>query len=318
MPTALEVIHTTAEQIGGYYPGTTTSGGTSSTLVCSALANSIRASTEFANWWVLIESGVCAGQMGQLTNAPLTVASGTLTTATTFTATIASGVSFSLYDGSRLPPLRDGRLPGLLQIVNQAAERWWIEDTISVSGVTGQIHYTVDTTTYPWLTDDTRIIEIQYPTTASDDVPRVMSRSLWSWVADGETKKLRFPGAPFKTGETFTLKVNRPGNSRIKQSGVWTDQATQTAGATGITDEYLVDARFLRLMARALAFAALAEMGAPGQTVAEWLAKAQDAERRAVSLKQTRGARDANDGVISPRMAVLGGRRAGAIWRSGY
>ncbi len=76
--------------------------------------------------------------------------------------------------------------------------------------------YTINATTYPWWTDDTRIIEIQLPVVNVDDRPTILPRESWQWVSDGETRKLRFPSKPFRTGQTFTVKVNRPGNSRLK------------------------------------------------------------------------------------------------------
>ena len=232
MPTALELIHTVAERIGRYDRRTTTSTGTTSTLVCSRYANTNLVASVFADHAVLIESGLCAGEMGRVAKQGLATTSGTLTTATTFTAAIASGVSFSLYSRDRLPPYRDADRPGLLEIANQAAMAVGFEDTISIAGVTDAEHYSMDLTTYPWITDDTRIIEIQEPVTAADDIPRVLPRTRWTWVSDGETRRLRFYGAPFRTGETFTVKVSRPGNSRlIKNAQARATLSTTTVGS---------------------------------------------------------------------------------------
>jgi hypothetical protein len=232
MPTALEYIYDCAARLGKFAGSlSTTSAGTTSTLICSTFDNSSLAATELGNFAVLIESGACAGQMGFVTPTGLDRSTGTITTADEFTTAIASGVVFSLYDGTRLPPLRKGLTPGLLQKANDALGGLWVEDTLTVAGVTSQIHYTVDTTTYPWFTDDTRIIEIQNPVTNSDHAPSVLPRSSWSWVSDGETRKLRFPGAPFNTGQDFTIKVNRPAKSRIRRNGL----ARATIGAGAVT-----------------------------------------------------------------------------------
>lgn len=230
MPTVLELIHSCAELAGRFEAQTTTSDAAdTSSMVCSKFLNSVLSASEFANFWVLMESGGCSGEMGLLTNSGLEPTTGELLTADTFSARVASGMQFSLYDSDRLPPFREGVRPGWFQIANQAAERVWFEDTLAFAGVSDQIHYTVDLTTYPWFTDDTRIIEIQYPTTATDDVPRVMSRDQWSWVSDGEVRKLRFPGKPFRAGETFTIKVNRPGNSKLKKNASLRAVLTSTA-----------------------------------------------------------------------------------------
>lgn len=309
MPQAIEYIHAAAQYAGKFGTFTTTSGGSTTTLICSTLTNSGLTSTGFGGFGVLIESGTCLGQMGFVTPTGFDKATGTLTVADAFTATIATSVSFSLYDTKWLPPLGKVDKPGWFDVLNEALALVWIEDTISTSGVTGQIHYTVDTTTHPWWTDDTRIIDIQNPVTNSDYVPSVLPRSAWSWVSDGETRKLRFPGAPFQTGESFTVKVNRPGNSRLKIGGSWADQTTQTAGLVAITDEAIPDVRFVRLLMLALACEHLAEMGAPGATVAEWLAKGAQWRERAVSMKRTRLPRDPSDGVIR-----LESVRAGVAW----
>lgn len=385
MPTALEYVRSTAEKIGRYGRHVTTSTGTTSTLVCSKFVNSVLSSSEYANFSVLIEDGACAGEVGMLTNSGLTNSTGTFTTADTFSSAIASGVTFSLYSVDRLPPVREGDRPGLLEICNQALERLWAEDTITIAGVSDQAHYTIDQAVYPWFTDDTRIIEIQQPVTDADDIPTPMPRSAWSWVSDGETRRLRFTGKPFSTGESFTIKVNRPANSRLRlnatgravlstttvgsitaitggyytsapavtisggggsgaaatavlavtpgpvtsytidsagtgytsvptvtvAAGAWSDQTSQTAGLVSITDEAIPDVRFVRAMMLALSFRALAEMGATGQTTAEWLTKASGWEQTAVKLKTSRMPRDASEGVIGGRgrYAAIGGRR---------
>ena len=147
MATALDYIHRTAEKIGRYGTFTTTSAGTTATLISSALINSSFDASEIANFAVLIESGGSSGQMGMVTPSGLAKATGTITVGDPFTDSIASGVTFSLYDGTRLPPLRKGLEPGLLQIANQSLERSRVEDSISIAGVTSQIHYSIDQVT---------------------------------------------------------------------------------------------------------------------------------------------------------------------------
>jgi hypothetical protein len=394
VPTLLEYIHSAAERAGRYDRRTTTSLGTTSTLVVSDYVNSMLAASKYARFGVLIEDGVCAGEVGTVSDAGLAKSTGTLTTGDAFSSAVASGVTFSLYDADRLLPFREGSKPSWTEIANQALDRQWVEDTLTIAGVTGQIHYTIDTDTYWWLTDDTRIIEVQYPTTNADDVPVCLPRSAWSWVSDGETRRLRFPGAPFQTGQSFTLKVNRPASSRLvlnasaravlstttvgsvvvgaggyysavptvtasggggsgatftavlsggtsgsitsvtvnnagsgytsvptltvtrdaSDSG-WADVTSQSGGLVTLADEALPDVKLLRPAMLALAFEALAEMGASGQTVAEWQAKAAAWAVRAAALKATRAPRDARDGVARLRpMASY----APAYGRRGY
>lgn len=390
MPTALEAIHSLGEKQGGYVTGVTTSAASDTqSIVCSTFVNTNLVASEFANYAALIETGACAGEMGFVTSGGLTRSTGTIATADAFSSAIQSGVTFSLYDRDRLPPLRELARPGLMQILNQVLQRFWIERTVSIAGVSGQIHYTVDPTLYPWWSDDLRIIAVQEPVTNSDYVPTVLPPEAWEWVSDGETRKLRFPGAPFTTGQTFTVKVNAPATSRLKLNarlranltstavssvtvmdggyytalptiapasgaatftavmaatpgpitsvtvgvgGVytagqppaltvtrnasdtgWADQSTQTAGMVTLTDECVPDVRFLRTMGMSLVYSALAEMAAPGQTVAEWLAKAKEWEAAAVGLRNGRAPRDRTSGVIRLRSSALGG--VPASWR---
>ena len=234
MPTALDYIHDSAFLAGEYDAGTSTSIGTTTTLVYDKLVNANLDATELADFALLLESGATSGEVGHVRRAGLAKATGTITVADAFTTLVASGVSFSLY--GLLPPYREGKKPGWLEFTNNSLARMWVEDTLSISGVTDRIHYTIDLAVYPSLTDDTRIIEIQRPVTDADDVPTVMSRNEWSWVSDGETRRLRFPGAPFKTGETFTIKVNRPGNSRLKKNAALRAVLT----GTGVTSVVVV------------------------------------------------------------------------------
>lgn len=242
MPTALEYIHAIAEELGEFAEGVTSSVGTTSTLVFDDYVNSNMQATGLAEYGVLIEDGACAGEVGWVTKAGLARATGTITTADTFSSAIASGVTFSLY--GRLPAARKGLQPGLLQIVNRVLRRTPVESTISIPGVTDQQHYTMDLSLYPWASDDTRIIDVQYPVTDAADIPRAMPRSMWDWVSDGETRRLRFHGAPFRTGETFTIKVYRPANSRLRLNATGRAAlSTTTVGSiTAITGGYYTSA----------------------------------------------------------------------------
>lgn len=228
MPTALENIHALARETVEFGTFVTTGTGDVDELVCSTLANDRFSSTEFANAWALIESGACAGQVASLKT--LTRTTGALSFYNDLTTAVASGVAFSVY--KLLPPIPDGSaIPSFLDIVNQTLPRVWAERTISFTGVTGQQYYTIDTASHPWWTDDSRIMWVQAPTSATNDWPRRLHPSRWEWDTDGETKRLYFHGAPANTGQTFTVKVYAPGNSRLILNA--TARATIATGAVG-------------------------------------------------------------------------------------
>ena len=229
------MLHALAEESGEYGSFTTTSAGTTSTLVCSKFVNTNLAATEFANMYVLVETGACAGQVGHIRGGGLTRSTGTLTTADDFTSLIESGVTFSLY--RLLPPVDgEGVLPSYLKIVNWSVKRIPTERTISFAGVTAQYYYTVSQVTYPWFTDTERIRWIEWPVTTVGDIPRRMRDEEWEWDSNGATKRLYFRSAPFQTGETFTVKVMAPGNSQLKRNASLRAVLTSTAISSVIVD----------------------------------------------------------------------------------
>jgi hypothetical protein len=105
----------------------------------------------------------------------------------------------------------------------------WIERNLNLAGVSGQKRYALDLATYPWLTDEDRIIEVRYPTSTSDDVTEPLDKADWWLEQDGQTRQLVIPSAPFNTGQTATLKCYAPANSLLKLNAV--ARATVVAGA---------------------------------------------------------------------------------------
>ena len=212
----------------------TTTLGTTTTLICASLVNSNLAASELEDAAVLIHDGALAGAQGYVaTGGGLDRSTGTVTVADAFTSAVASGVTFSIL--TRLAAYRDLMRPGYREEINQALRRMWAEDTeISMTGVSGQSRYTVDTDTYWWLTAPRWITDIFYPVTNSDDVPQRLADDAWDWRSQGETKQFVFRGEPFQTGETFVVRVRRPAQSRLKLRA--TAYATIGAGAvTAIT-----------------------------------------------------------------------------------
>jgi hypothetical protein len=369
MPTTLEYIHGIAQSglFGRSERLTTTSAGSTSTLVCASLVNSVLSATEYSTWWVLIEDGACAGEVGLLKNAPLSVASGTLSTATAFSSSIASGVTFSLFDRDRLPPVRH-------------------------AGKTGQLDIAVCATPYPWWTDRVRVISVSHPLVAADDLSVALNDADIDWDVNGETRQLVFRGAPFGTGDSFRIKVYRPANSRLKKNarlranltgtavtsvtvldggdyegtptiapssgaatftavltgtaltsvtvGVqgaytatfppalvvtrnasdtgWADQTTQTAGLVTLTDEALSDVEDVKTAFLWLAYRALAETGAPGQTQVEWLGKSSEWAGYTADLEHYGEPSNRRTNVARIRPVLVGGRRSLGYGRRGY
>lgn len=234
MATALDYIRDLGAETGEFDEGVTTSVGAADSLVCSRFVSTALVATQFASMHFLIESGALAGQVGHVQGGGLDRAAGAIAFANDLTSTIVSGVAWSSY--RLLSPLREEAEPTFLDIVNLSLRRLPVERTISFSGVTGQHYYEIDTDVHPWWTDDARILWVQYPTTTADEVPRQMPATGWEWDADGESYRLYFPDAPFQTGQTFTVKVMAPGNSRLKKNASLRAVLTSTAVSSVVVD----------------------------------------------------------------------------------
>lgn len=232
MTTFLDALHALAAETGEYAPFTTTSLGTTTTLICSQLVNSNLEATGLSTYSVLLETGNNAGEMRHVTPTGLAKSTGTITVSGGFTNAVASGVRGSLY--GRMPPLTQLTGPSYQKAFNFTLKRAWVEDTITLPGVTDQKHYTIDPSVYPWFTSEDRIIALYYARQNVDDELRLIPRNRWEWISDGSTRQILAKGAPWKTGENGLVQVYRPANSILKQSA--TAQAAIAAGAvTAIT-----------------------------------------------------------------------------------
>ncbi len=283
MPTFLQLLTALAQETGEYVGLTTTTLGTTTTLISSTLVNTNLEATELEDVSVLIESGNNAGEMRFVQRAGFAKSTGTITVADAFTNAVASAVTFSLY--VRMPALTRLSGPSYQKALNMVHRRASVEDHISITGVTDQKHYTIDTTTYPWWTTPDRIIAVYRPRVNADDVLCALGSNEWDWIWDGQTRQLVLPGAPWKTGETGIVKVYRPANSLLKQSGTWTDQSTQTAGLSALADESLMDVNDAVVLGSYFVYKQLHTLHHPGQETSEWVVKAREWARVAKDLK---------------------------------
>lgn len=283
MPTFLEALHALAAETGEFAPFVTTGLGTTTTLVCSALANSNLEATSLSTFAVLIEDGNNAGEMRWVTPTGLSRATGTITVSGAFTNAVASGVHVSLY--GRMAPLTQLTGPSYQKALNLTLKRAWAEDDISLTGVSNQKHYTIDQAVYPWFTSEDRIIAIYHTRQQADDRLRALARWQWEWVSDGSSRQIYVGGAPWKTGEVGTVKVYRPANSILKRSGVWTDQTSQDAGYVALADESLLDLNDQAIIGAYYVYKLLHVMHHPGQDTSEWATMARMAAASANGLR---------------------------------
>lgn len=280
----------------GYVPVTATSTSVSSTstieIIASALIDSTpNVSSRYSGAWIYgVTDGnpdTLAGVQRQLRQLPLDSSTGTLYVTRAFASAPASGSAWEMY--FRFPAIRDdasGR-DGYRELINEALRLMVEPDTISISGVTDQTHYTLNTSTYPWLREAGRIVNVKRPTPNANDLERIDAQS-WTLIRDGENFIIELP-SPYQTGDTFKLDVLRPANSYIRQSGTWTNQTSLTAGLSLDTDEALPTINDVVAVARELAFAEM-QRNTPEAEARFWAAKEADAGRAAAGLKFVRQA----------------------------
>ncbi len=202
--------------------GTTTATGATNTVVCSDFALSRGDQSGYESGWIYFTSGALAGQQRPIRRAGLDVSTGTFTVATDFTATTPSGAEFEVH--LRYPVKRAAGTPtiaGYLEMVNNACERLWTQDDIAVAAVDNQTRYLLDTTTYPFLAETERVLDV-IDQLDSDNIKNP-TRQIWRLDDDAEVPAL-YLTAPYNAASgSFYLRVARPANTRVKISGVWTE-----------------------------------------------------------------------------------------------
>lgn len=185
--------------------------------------------------WLYWSGGALLGEQRPIRRSGLDTSTGTITVATDFAATTPTGAEFEVH--TRYPVKRDdGSLlvAGYQELINDALARLWVQDDLAVSGVAGQTRYLLDVSTYPFLAETERILDVMDPL-GTDNVKRSTQQG-WSVNDDPEAPELIVSGG-FATGETFYLRVARPAWTRIKISGTWTEvsAASPNGGQLGVS-----------------------------------------------------------------------------------
>ena len=280
--------------MGGYvaFTATSTSGTATATreiISTTLIDDTLNTSSRYTGTWVYGAPGgssvVHLGVQRQIRLNGYDGTTGTLYTSSVFSAAPLTGHKWELY--YRIPAIKDvfsGR-DGYREIINEALRLMTVPDVINITGVTNQTKYTLDLTTYPWLREPGHIVNVKRPTPNTNDLERIDAQE-WHLIPDGEALILQLPSA-YASTDTFKLEVRRPANSRLKQSGTWTDQATLAAGLTLDADEAIPSINDVVAVARELCFYELASVG-PAAMTEFWEAKAQDAARSAATLKFVR------------------------------
>jgi hypothetical protein len=251
-----------AAELGGFGEFTTTGTGTTSTAVVASL-------TEMFLWQI---DGANALEQRYVANGGLDTTTGTIQVAPVMGSAIATSVN--LWVAGRVPFIKMGFREGIRECIARAHRKLWVEHEMDIIAVTGQAIYTFSRTTYWWMKRDS-ILEI-YDPNSDASVPLKETTKRWRYKQNGEFASIEFlDGAPWNTGETPKMKVQRPASSRFKVSGTWTDQAEETAGAlpmmTALASESLANLDEVKAGALAYAYAELAKW-TEGKESLEWRA----------------------------------------------
>ena len=138
---------------------------------------------------------------------------------------------------------------GLNEIIALALEQLPVVDLVEISGVTGQLEYSLSSLPWP-----IKRIEGVYDSRASAQDPRRRSMQRAELLLDAESPTLVLSHG-FTTGSTFWLKVTRGAHTRIKQAGTWGDSV---AGPVDDSDCVLYEPRTVVAQAKPIALRQLA------------------------------------------------------------
>lgn len=130
----------------------------------------------------------------------------------------------------KLPVLDQLGVIGLHSWINKALSLMAVSDRISIPGVTGQYRY--DLSAYPWLDDETQLIQAYSPETVTGQDPYPLPGG--SVLRIDASTPLLIVKTPTATGSTFYADFYRPRSSWIKVANVW---AESTVGLVNETDE---------------------------------------------------------------------------------
>lgn len=224
-------------ELGPFVVNTTTTAASDLlSFTCASLVSSNASSSHFQGGWAYLNAttGANLAACRKIASvAGFDPDAGACTVSRAFATTVTADMGFEI--SLKVPAITDDfGVKGVREYLNETMLAQPPIDLLPVSGVTAQSAYDV-TTTYPWLVRSDQILGIYFQNT-NDEIP-LPTAYTWEWVYDVDTPKLFIPAEPFTTGQTFHLKVRRPAQTWIQQTGgTW---MADTDGLQYDTDEAL-------------------------------------------------------------------------------
>ena len=292
-----------AKRVGPFSVLSTTSTASNvNSMTFSALVDSGASATSFGQGWFYVTSGTLTDEQRRAANSALNTTTGAISVTVSFGSIPGSGVEVE-YLG-RLPAKNDGfGVDGLNDCIAQALREYWFQDLVSMTGTTGTTAYSLSSYD-SWLKTVDRIIDVYGPAPNSGDLPTRYS-GRWNFRHDGEAPVLELPGAPYVTGDTFYLRVLRPGNSRLKQSGTWADNTDPMAEMTSDSDEFIPPPQDILQGGLLFAYRQLQEIGKGQTEISFWQRRADEQEKVWATVKRKFAPSDKQS--RRPMLALLGG-----------
>lgn len=314
MPSFLSYWTVLADALGDQIPtfratSTSVSATKEREIISSALIDSSVGADRYKDAFVYGlgtgSSTVLAGQQRVIRQGGFDKATGTLSVTRDFASAPASGHDWALLE--RYPVIRQDKQPGLRDFINHALREIAVTDFITISTVADQVNYSLPTTTNWWIADAGRIVDIW--TVPADAKEKARNEDNIERIhIDGETPILVLRRAYGATPASFQLEVRRPANSRLKQSGTWTDQASPIAGLAADADEAMPSITDVVTVALCHAYRNILEQPSLAERRGYWETKLRDQQNAAALIKFARQA------PVEPyRLTLSGGADIGAF-----
>lgn len=177
---------------------------------------------------------------------------GYATLARSFATALAPGLAFELH--SPLPPVSDDDgLTSMLSFINRACDTMVRPRRVMLNATTNQTRY--DLASYG-VTRREQVGAVYAPLTDSNLEPYPIQEGDWAAREDGEKLLLLLFGAPFGSGQTFSVDLSLPLSAWVRLQG--SSWGTSTVGLVNETDEVAGDASEIALAAAYLAYDELA------------------------------------------------------------
>lgn len=227
-----------AQTLGPYSETVTAADSPSATVLrlgTNPMIDSEAPPERYGGHYAYIASGTYQGQQCRVRRDGYNGATGDLTLANPVNTlggyNVQSGTHVELH--GTMPRIDQDGLASLRTCINRAISKLWVVDRITMAATSGILIYELGG--YWWM--QKRRVKRLYDPSPAGQLAMVAGQG-WEVRQDGPLWLLEL-GAGYPTGQTFSLEVERPLNSRLRYSGVWGDQASPTAGLQADTDACL-------------------------------------------------------------------------------